>query len=609
MKTVEQALRQYHAVDVPTKALIAAEARRYVPGHEEIFVAALGLLQTAMEIGDTIFCGQYDPSSFEIVTILEEMQRLGAPQFSRFLDATKRAGGRYDHYSREKLEPDFTREDLRSGYALLVSSGSHLVDAEVSGGALHLPTLEARLFDPTVDATLPESRGFYLTAINCSEQSMLLARIRVDPALKSHYTVVDMDNGNLVAIPFTEMYGIELGLMHGFVDDAIQKFQELEVRLDHTPAHGLRSFTEFLRAQNRANSTLDSELVYSPTDRARVRAYKVEEPAPFFFGLSFESTYDDPFTMKMAMAGTLSIETEECRALAPFVAKFLDTAALEQSIPYTPAIRAEVPFVPVLMHDCVYRSGHDLIGGQALAATYRSEDNKVNDEEGVVIVAWRNVIAAKAEAILSPIARTILPAEKVAAYGDNFDRYLAMAFSVGILSHEQRHFIGKQMDQLALKDALGEIFSDVDEGLAEIGRVYSFRELSAGGFETLDARALEEFLYDTYFADVFRHMRFGPTSPYRRSAEWRLNYLVQNGGVEVGEDVRIRDYSKFKDAVADLYAFHLEIMQTGNRVKANEYIEKYALRDGSSLMAQKTTLIDRVNEKGIPRDIVLQYQV
>ncbi|MBI5002968.1 hypothetical protein HZC31_06280 [Candidatus Woesearchaeota archaeon] len=400
MKTVDHVLRQYHYVDVPTRELIETEAKRYAPGHEEIFVAALGLLQTAMEIGDTIFCGQYDPSSFEIVTILEEMQHLGAPQFSRFLDATKRAGGQYDHYSREKLEPDFTPEDLRSGYDLLVSSGSHLVDAEVSGGTIHLPTLEARLFDPIVNATLPESRGFYPAAMNGSEQDNLLASIRADSALKSHYTVVDMDNGNLVAIPFTEMYGIELGLMHSFVDDAIQKFQELELRLDHAPAHGLHSVIEFLRAQDMANGTLDSELVYSPTDRARVRAYKVETPVPFFFALSFESTYDDPFTMKMAMAGTLSIETEECRNLSPFVAKFLDTAALEKSIPYTPAIRAEVPFVPVLMHDCVYRSGHDLIGGQALAATYRSEDNKVNDEEGVVIVAWRNVIAAKAEAIL-----------------------------------------------------------------------------------------------------------------------------------------------------------------------------------------------------------------
>ncbi|MBI5002694.1 hypothetical protein HZC31_04875 [Candidatus Woesearchaeota archaeon] len=165
------------------------------------------------------------------------------------------------------------------------------------------------------------------------------------------------------------------------------------------------------------------------------------------------------------------------------------------------------------------------------------------------------------------------------------------------------------MNELELQAALGELFNDIDEGEAEIGRVYSFRELSDGGFEELDARALEEFLYDTYFADMFRHMRFGPTSPYRRSAEWRLNYFVQNGGVEVGEDVRITDYSKFKDAVADLYALHLEIMQTGNRKKADELIRTYTLADGSSLLSQKTTLIDRINEKGIPRDIVLQYQL
>jgi len=613
MKSVDSVLAQYYPVPIPTKALIEAEAHRYAPGHEADFIATLTDLRVAMTISDAIFRAQYDPLSNEVATALHEMNFSPAVSFDRFLAAYAVSGSLYDVFSGEKIEPDFTKEDLSQGYAYLVSIGSALVDAEVSGGSLSLSALEMTLFDPTVAPAHLDVRGFYPSALLGPDRDALLARIKEDAALRSHYTLVGWSaEKELVAVPYTTAYAVELALMSDRVTRAASTLETFGVSLptdQEEKAQGIRGVVAYLREQDRANRTLDNELVYSDTDRARVRAYKVEQPAPFFLGLFFESNYDDPFKMKMAMTAILSLETEACRELAPFVGKFLNTAALESRIPYTAAIREHVPFVPVLMHDCIYRAGHGAVGPQALAATYRSEDNKVNDEEGVVIVAWRNVIAAKAEAILSPIARTILPAEKVASYGADFDRYLAMAFSIGILSHEQRHFIGERMNELELQARLGERFNDIDEGLAEIGRVYSFRELASDGFDRMDAKALEEFLYDTYFADMFRHMRFGPTSPYRKSAEWRLNYFVQRGIVEVGETVRIVDYDQFKTAVADLYAFHLEVMQTGNREKADAFIEQYALSDGSSLLQQKNALLQRISSKGIPRDIVLQYQL
>src|SRR3989338_2295091 len=121
MKTVDQVLGQYHYVTVPTRDLIAAEAKRYAPGHEETFVNAFISLQKAMALGDIIFHFQYDPVSSDITAALQEMQRLGAPCFDRFLDAARIAGSRYDPFTKEKIEPNFSREDLRRGYDLLVA--------------------------------------------------------------------------------------------------------------------------------------------------------------------------------------------------------------------------------------------------------------------------------------------------------------------------------------------------------------------------------------------------------------------------------------------------------------------------------------------------------
>ena len=167
----------------------------------------------------------------------------------------------------------------------------------------------------------------------------------------------------------------------------------------------------------------------------------------------------------------------------------------------------------------------------------------------------------------------------------------------------------QQKNQKELQEALGELFNDISEGAAEIGRVYSFREIAADGFEEMDGQTLEQFLYDSYFADMFRHMRFAETNPYRKAAERRLNYFVQHGAVEVGEDVRIVDYNKFKAAVSDLYALHLELMQTGDTAKAQKFMETYAISANSPLGEQKQNLIERINSKGIPRDIVMRYAV
>ena len=52
---------------------------------------------------------------------------------------------------------------------------------------------------------------------------------------------------------------------------------------------------------------------------------------------------------------------------------------------------------------------------------------------------------------------------------------------------------------------------------------------------------------------------------------------------------------------------HLEIMHTGNTAKAQEFMETYAISQDSALGQQKRNLIERINSKGIPRDIVLRY--
>ncbi len=596
MKTTLQVLSQYHQVHVPTRELIETQAKYYAPQNPDLFISGMHNLIVALKTSDAIFRDQFHPPSAQAYAALNDMQQRGAFLFNSFPLAMAVSGSLYDAFTEEHIEPDFTMSDLHSHYATTKHQST-----------LTLPELTTLLFYFNETPSLPSARGFYPQEINGDQQEALLAKIKADPQLKSHYTKVILKNDTLTAIPFTEHYKEQLTQVSHSTTQALNKFQALLHHFEPEKRDGLQKTIQFLQEQDAANNLLDSDLVYASSDRARVHAFTTASPAPFLLDLGFGNLYRDPFKLKMVMAGTLSLETAQCRNLQPFVQKFLNTQALEKNIPYTPAIRSFVPPVPVLMHDAIYRSGAYAIGPQAIAATLISEDNNVNNQEGVVIVALRNILDAKAQIILNPIAQTILPQEKIQQYEPNFANYLGMAFSIGIMSHEQRHFIGEQQDQKQLQELLGELFYDICEGTAEIGRVYSFREISAQGYDALSPINLETFLYDTYFTDMFRHLRFGPKSPYRRSAEWRLNYFIQHGSVELNDHIQITDYDQFKQATTQLYALHLEILHTGNAHKAKEFISHYTIEDGSPLDTKRKSLVDTINNKNIPRDIMINY--
>ena len=65
----------------------------------------------------------------------------------------------------------------------------------------------------------------------------------------------------------------------------------------------------------------------------------------------------------------------------------------------------------------------------------------------------------------------------------------------------------------------------IHEGTAELGRLYSFRELvPSDGYKGFSSPDVEQFLYESHLVETFRHIRFTDANPYGHAAFLRLHY-------------------------------------------------------------------------------------
>jgi len=595
--SVEKVLGQYVQIDVPSHKIISELANQFDEPNN--LIRAIDKLAQAMIIGREIFQRQYSPLAGKVVQTLKELQG-NRSIFSKFLDAANVSGGAHDHYSKEKIEPDFSQEYLQ------VIFEQHKNDT-----TLPLEVVADFLFNDQVMPFLPEQRGVYPAEVNPTFDAggMLLSQIKKHQQGKLPYTSsYVLPDGQIKTMNFSRLFKTELKQIDQLMHNSADLLEDLG---KNNSNKGLVMFADYLRKFSKANTTLKGKLPYTPGDIAMVRAYK-EGGIPFFAYIGFGDGYSDKFGVKSLLSGEIGIETEECRELASMVTGFENMQILEDNIPFAPARRKNIATVPVLIQDIVFRAGGTSIGTQGIAVTYLSEDQKVLDKEGTVIAGWRNVLDAKGRHILNPIARTILPEKFVSEYSKVFDDLLSTSFAIGVMSHEQRHFIGEQMPRLELTLALGENFDAIYEGKAEIGRLYSFGELVTSGHKGLSADELQAFFRQAYFSEVFRHIRFGKESPYGLSAMMRLNYFVNEGqgAVTIGNDskVRINDDRLFQ-ANEDLYKLHLQIILEGDASAAEAFVKEFSIKDGRKFDGQVKGVLKSLDAQNIPRDIILNYQI
>lgn len=228
---------------------------------------------------------------------------------------------------------------------------------------------------------------------------------------------------------------------------------------------------------------------------------------------------------------------------------------------------------PIRVVNSVFSAGDGNRGVQT-AAFNLPNDERVVEEKGSKRVMLKNVQEAKFNKTLIPISKVVL--DSASQPDISFE-----AFFTHILAHELMHGLGPQTIKVGGKDTtvrlqLKDTYSALEEAKADITGLWALQYLMDKG--VVDPQ-MEQRMYTTFLASIFRSVRFGLTAAHARGVALQFNYLIDEGGITVNESTGTvainRD--KIKDAVKKLTGEILTIQAEGSYEKAKSMLEKYAV--------------------------------
>ncbi len=246
---------------------------------------------------------------------------------------------------------------------------------------------------------------------------------------------------------------------------------------------------------------------------------------------------------------------------------------------------------PIRVVDVVFTAGDGNRGVQATAFNLPN-DERVRQAKGSKKVMLRNVMRAKFDKILTPIAAEVLsPADAKHLSWDAFFNHQ--------LHHELGHGLGpgtikKNGQDTDVRLELKELYSTLEEAKADVMGIYDILALIDKGEMP---KSLLESLEPTYVAGLFRAARFGVHEAHGQGVVSQFNYLMERGAISSDGKGKYRtDPTKFAAGIRDLLHDMLMLQATGNYEGTKTFLQKYGQPSPEMLQA-----IERL--KKLPVDI------
>jgi hypothetical protein len=347
-------------------------------------------------------------------------------------------------------------------------------------------------------------------------------------------------------------------------------------------------FANFLRL--RADALLSDD--YYPSDIAwlELRAPKFDIIyAPY-------ETYDDGLLgIKTSYGAAVLIRNEsESRKLSLYEKYVPD---IQDALPLPPEDRPSKRGhqTPMEVMDTPFRAG-DLNHGYQAVADNLPNDARIHNEKGSKKIFFKNFMDARVNVVILPIAKKLMRADQAAqASGEG---YLA-----GTLLHEISHGLGpafarKNGKQVDIREAIGPAFNGLEEAKADVVGMFGLKWLVDHG--AIPKERLPEF-YSSYFADLFRTIRFGAAEAHGQAEMMEFNYLSEQKAIQRGAGGKYEiDYGRTASAIAALARELLEIEATGDRARAEHWFARYSALP-AGLKAALSTVAD------VPVDITPNF--
>ena len=305
----------------------------------------------------------------------------------------------------------------------------------------------------------------------------------------------------------------------------------------------------------------------------------------------YEVYEDEWFNYKAAFESFITVRDEvETRKLERFSAELQD---IENHLPIAPELRNPKlgASAPIRVVNELFVAG-DANRGVQTAAFNLPNDERVIREKGSKRVMLKNVQEAKFERVLVPISKVALaPADQPHV---SFD-----AFFTHILMHELMHGIGPHDIRVKGRDTtvrqeLKETYSAIEEAKADVSGLWALQFLIDRGKLP---REMQETVYTTFVASIFRTIRFGVNDAHGRGMAIQVNTLLDAGAVTATPDgVFGVDTSKIRAAIEALTREIMTLQAEGSYDKARSMIDRRG-----AIRPEIKRVLDKLGE--VPVDI------
>ncbi len=395
----------------------------------------------------------------------------------------------------------------------------------------------------------PPGAGFYPEDLTREEfEFWVEAHPENRQALESLTTVVRRDGNGLKAIPYSQEY-------RSLLEPAAELLKQAAAL---TSNESLKHFLELRAEAFFSDDYFESDVAWMDLD------------APVEVTIGPYETYEDGlFGYKAAFEAFVTVALPEA------------SAALERYKTRLPWLEANLPIPdelktdrgtesPIRVVDLMFSGGDTKAAVQTIAFNLPN-DEKVREAKGSKKVLLRNVMRAKYDHILTPIAqRTLSDADA--------KRLSFEAFFDEVLHHELSHGLGPGLIQVdgrstEVRLELKEHYSTLEEAKADVMGIYNILALIDEG--EMPAQ-LRDSLEPTYVAGLFRSARFGLDEAHGQGVVAQFNYLLEKGALVVDAAGKFAVVSEtFPSAIESLLQEMLLLQAAGDYEGTDAFLERY----------------------------------
>ena len=392
----------------------------------------------------------------------------------------------------------------------------------------------------------------------------------------SWYTLLRRDaNGKLVTVPYHVAYKADLERAAGLLREAAKLSADA-------------SFASYLEL--RAKALLDDDFQASDLAWMDMKS----NPVDIVIG-PIESYEDALFGYKTAYEGIVLVKDQEwSQRLARFT-QFLPE--LQRGLPVPDKYKAQMPGsnADLNAYAAVYYGGDANVGAKTIAINLPN-DEEVQLQKGTRRLQLENVMQAKFDAIMLPIAKQLVA-------DDQLQHVTFDAFFQNTMFHEVAHGLGikNTLDgKGTVSEALKDQASSFEEGKADVLGLYMVQKLADKG-EMDKAKLLDNYV--TFLAGIMRSVRFGAADAHAKANMVRFNFFAEQGAFSRDAQTgRYRvDAEKMRKAIDALSAKLLTIQGDGDYTGAKQLTDTLGVIE-PDLAAD----LKKLEAAGIPVDIRFQ---